>query len=831
MEPKYNARSQEQQIQAWWQQNQIYAHTKENRPLFTIDTPPPTVSGSLHIGHIFSYTQTDIIARFKRLSGFTVFYPFGFDDNGLPTERFVEKIHKVNAHTLGRAAFIQLCLQETKNIQSVFVALWQAMGLSADFSHPYSTIAPSTRALSQASFISLYKRGYIYRAYEPAPYCTTCRTSVAQAELDDAEKSSFFNTIIFKDAQGNNLLIGTTRPEFLPACVALFYHPSDTRYQYLHNQQVTVPLFNFTVPVHADTRVDPHKGTGLVMCCTFGDSTDIAWFKEFGLHHKPLLQTNGIWAEGAGILSGMTVEQSRKHIVEQLTAHQLIVEQKPIMHMVNVHERCKKEIEFISLPQWFLKLKEYKDTFTSLANQVNWYPAYMKNRYVDWVTNIKWDWCISRQRFFGIPFPVWHCTACKHILLAENNMLPVDPQEMLYPGKKCTHCGSENIAPDTDVMDTWNTSSLTPYICAQLYAQDNGTLYFEPERTTAPPFIPMSMRPQAHDIIRTWAFDTLVKSWLHHNTVAWNDIVISGHVLSGEKEKLSKSKGQKAMSPEELLKNHCADAIRYWTATSSLGTDTVFADTQLAMANRLITKLWNAFRFIKEHTQSVTSLHEKNGEILGSYNQWIMHRASTAFQQYEHAFAQYEFSQALETTNTFFWADLCDNYLELIKDQLFHPEHYLPATVESTRTTLFSVGLRILQLYAPFVPYITESIYHALYGTKLANLSIHQTQFSTFEHVVWPESVFLMEKIIELVSYVRKAKTEQQLSLKTALATLTILSDSPQLLSKLEREEPIIRGISHAHTIVYKPQTTPSSSPYVLESTDESWHLTLVIPS
>lgn len=829
MEQKYDYKSKEKQIQSWWQEQAIYTIQKDvQKPLFSIDTPPPTVSGNLHIGHIFSYTQTDIIARYQRLSGFNVFYPFGFDDNGLPTERYVEKTHEVSSYKLGRAAFTQLCLQETKKVEHTFVELWQSMGLSADFKAPYSTISTTTRALSQASFINLYKKGYIYRAYEPAPYCTLCKTSVAQAELDDQEKQTFFNTIVFQDEHGADLLIGTTRPELLPACVALFYHPDDKRYQYLHNTQAKVPLFNFTVPVYPDELVDPEKGTGLVMCCTFGDSTDIQWFKKHTLAYKALIQFNGVLADFAGILTGLTVAQARERIIQELQTHNLLIDQKEITHAVNVHERCKKEVEFICLPQWFLKLKEYKDIFISLADQVNWYPSYMKARYLDWVTNIKWDWCLSRQRFFGIPFPVWHCANCNHILLPNNDQLPVDPQEMRYPNEKCTQCGSENITPDTDVMDTWNTSSLTPYICAQMYNNDNPTEYFDISQ--APSLIPMSMRPQAHDIIRTWAFDTLVKTWFHHQTVAWRDIVISGHVLSGSKEKLSKSKGQKATSPEQLLEQYPADAIRYWTATSSLGTDTAFSETQLAAGNRLITKLWNAFRFIEEHTKNIET-QTTPATPIGTVNEWILHEATRCFNQYQRYFAKYELNLALEIVNTFFWSTVCDHYLELIKNQLFNPDQYDAPLVASTKRTLHMLGLRILQMYAPFIAHVTENIYQEIYKSKKTSLSLHQTLFMEVQQDYFYEaSATLMHTITMLVGLMRKAKTERQLSLKTSLQTLTLVCTQTEQMNALKTLDQLLKGVCQAQELIYTIKPEAPAGMVHMEQVNELWHCTIVCP-
>ncbi len=511
MEKHYNHKDAEQQMRKLWQEQQTYKATRNSGPLYSIDTPPPTVSGSLHIGHIFSYTQTDILARFVRMNGYSVFYPFGFDDNGLPTERFVEQKLKLSAHSMSRSEFIALCLKETHEVEEVFKSLWQRMGLSVDWDACYSTISDRTRMISQESFIRLYQKGFIYRKMEPALYCTTCYTSVAQAELDDTEKPSHFNDIVFAGPDGEKLVIGTTRPELLPSCVALFYHPTDARYTHLKGKTARVPLFDYEVPILADQLVNPEKGTGLVMCCTFGDKNDIHWVKTHNLPFKESIDIGGRWKEHTGFLVGLKAHAARALVLEKLQEAGLLVGQREIMHAVNVHERCKKEIEYLALSQWFLKILDFKKELLAAADTINWYPAYMKSRYQNWVENLGWDWGLSRQRFFGIPFPVWHCNDCQAIILPDLADLPVDPQEKGFKGGKCPHCGCDSLTPDRDVMDTWNTSSITPYICADLYHEGKGTPFEGSQQ-----FLPMSMRPQAHDIIRTWAFYTITKTWMHN---------------------------------------------------------------------------------------------------------------------------------------------------------------------------------------------------------------------------------------------------------------------------------------------------------------------------
>jgi valyl-tRNA synthetase len=834
MEKKYDHQLSEAATQQQWQEHKTYAMENNPGPLYSIDTPPPTVSGTLHIGHIFSYTQTDIIARYKRMNGYSVFYPFGFDDNGLPTERYVEKKRNVRGHEMSRSEFIALCTQESHEAAEIFKKLWQKMGLSADWNETYSTISNDSRKISQESFIELFNKGYIYRKQEPALYCTTCRTSVAQAELDDLQVPSFFNDIIFKDSDGNDLIIATTRPELLPACVAVLYNPDDVRYTHLHGKKAIVPLFGQTVPLLPDDLVAIDKGSGLVMVCTFGDKTDIIWYKKHNLPYRHVIGLDGKCTDNAGFLQGLKVADARAAVIEKLREQNLLTRQQPITHSVNVHERCKKEIEYTILPQWFISILPYKEKFLEMANEINWHPAFMKSRYNDWVENLAWDWGISRQRFYGIPFPAWHCQDCGKILLAHPNQLPVDPQETPYKGS-CPDCGKSNIKPDTDVMDTWNTSSLTPYICYDVFQKINGNTPTSPfeessklvRRSLGEGW--MSMRPQAHDIIRTWAFDTIVKSWMHNGIAPWKDIVISGHVLADSKEKLSKSKSNASMDPVTLLQQYPADAIRYWTASGRLGQDMMFSEEQLKIGQKLITKMWNAFLFAQPHLVNLSAPHTVPNQI-GAINKWLLHTISTCFEKYQQYLEQHEFGLALNMIEQFFWSNFCDNYLELIKNQLFNPEQYKAEEVEATRWTLYHAGLRILQLYAPYLPHITETIYHKLYAQHEVLQSIHQTRYKDVQiPYIFADEAEIINDVITVATQVRKLKSEKQLSLKTAVAVLNIFVKTNSLSNKtdqLKQHDQLIRGVTQAVSINYHAADNQTS---LLTEKDGAWHAEVVV--
>ncbi len=821
MEKKYDHLTGDAKAQKKWAQEKTYqAQRASEKQLFSIDTPPPTVSGSLHIGHIFSYTQTDIIARFKRLSGFNVFYPFGFDDNGLPTEKYVEKKHKVSAHRMGRSEFIKLCSKESQEIGLVFANLWQRMGISADWAHTYSTISADVRKISQASFIDLYNKGFVYQKEDPALYCTVCQTTVAQAELDDTQVSSHFSDITFKTTDGESVVIGTTRPELLPSCVALFYHPEDTRYTHLAGKKVIVPIFGHEVPVLADDTVQQEKGTGLVMCCTFGDKNDIHWYKIHKLPYRQSIERNGTWSSNTGILAGMKAHVARETILAALEAAQVLGEKRPITHTVNVHERCKHEIEYIVIKQWFLNILDHKQAFLDTGDAIEWHPAFMKSRYKDWVENLQWDWCLSRQRFYGIPFPVWHCITCDHIIPANTTQLPIDPQETECPASICPQCKSKHFRADTDVMDTWNTSSLSPYICDALFTGNSDALF----GSAKPALLPMSMRPQAHDIIRTWAFYTIIKGYMHHATLPWKEIVISGHVLSSEKDKISKSKGNTPTDPENLLKVHPADAIRFWTASGTLGQDISFSETQLAQGNKLLNKLWNAFRFLEEHVAQAPTTQPEN---LGTLNEWLLHKATEHFNTYRTNLEKHEFGNALNAVEQFFWQDFCDNYLELVKDQFFNPEKYPAEIIAATRWTLYQTGLRILQMFAPYLPHITEELYGLLYQHREGAKSIHVTDYTTVQlPMLSPKQVEIGDLLIAIVGGIRRMKTEKQLSLKAPLTSLTIHSVHGETIKALMQHEQLLKGVIHADTISYATGDVEKST---LTMEHEVWFATLDI--
>jgi valyl-tRNA synthetase len=761
MKKNYEFKQVEKEMQNFWRENTIYNFDQESQnEIYSIDTPPPTVSGSLHIGHIFSYTQAEMIARFKRMQGYNVFYPFGFDDNGLPTERLVEKEESIIAKNLPRSEFIKRCATVSEKYEKEFKDLWQSLGFSVDWSLQYETINPMVQRISQKSFIKLLKYGKAYMKESPVLWCTECQTSIAQAELETIEKDTTFNYLKFKVGE-ESLLVATTRPELLYGCVCLFVNPEDDKYKKYIGKNATVPLYDYKIPILTDNKVDMDKGTGVVMCATFGDSTDVEWYETYKLPYRKVILSDGTIDESVPLIGGLKVLIARKQIVGLLLENGFILESKNITHTVAVHERCGKEVEILPSKQWYIDILTNKDQFLKAADEINWYPEYMKNRYVLWVENLKWDWCISRQRYFGVPFPIWYCKNCGNVIIADEEMLPINPLET-NPDKSCS-CGANEFIPESSVFDTWATSSVTPQINAK----------WGEENDISNRILPMSLRTQAHEIIRTWAFYTIVKSLYHTNQIPWKDIMVSGFVLAKKGEKISKSKGNSQLEPKLLIENHSADVIRYWAANSKLGTDTFFSIDELSIAKRFITKLWNASKFSISHLQDINL----NADVdLKPVDRWIIERCKQTTVNARKLLDQYEIGPARHEIDDFFWKDLCDYYLEIVKERLYQPEIHGHKERQSAQYALYYCMLNILKLYAIYVPHITEYIYQEFFRQKENSISLHKLYWET-EEFIDDEIILFGEKLKEIIAETRKYKSENALSMKTEIEEVIIATD------------------------------------------------------
>ncbi len=762
MDQKYDFQKTEQELEQMWAEQGIYKYRHGKRgPIFSIDTPPPTVSGKLHIGHVFSYTQAEMIARFKRMQGYDVFYPFGFDDNGLPTERLVEKDEKIRAHMLPRSVFREKCLETVERYEEEFRRLWQRLGFSVDWSLQYQTISDQAQRISQKSFIELAKSHKAYMKESPVLWCTECRTSIAQAELETRECDTTFNYLSFETPLGS-LPIATTRPELLAGCVCIFVHPEDARYQGFVGQQATVPLYGFQIPVLAEETVAMDKGTGAVMCATFGDSTDMEWYQKHHLPYKKIILPEGTIQEDVAFIGGMKVKDARTHIIALLQEKGLLERQETIRHMVAIHERCGRDVEFIPSRQWYIDVLSEKERFLKAADEIRWHPEHMKNRYRIWVENLKWDWCISRQRYFGVPFPVWYCRDCQKPIFAEESQLPVNPLES-QPLQPCS-CGCGSFVPEKAVFDTWATSSVTPLINAKFWEKEDVSGESSP--------LPMSMRSQAHEIIRTWAFYTIVKSLYHTGQIPWRDIMISGYVLAKPGEKISKSKNNAGSSPMALIETHSADAIRYWAANSKLGTDTFFSAEELKISKRFLNKLYNAARFAILQLEDFTKPAQYDETNLLPVDRWILQRVNETTLKAAQLLEDYEIGQARHEIDNLFWRDFCDYYIEIVKERLYQPMKHGAAQRYSGQIAVYYSLLGILKLYAIYTPYMTEYIYQDFYRRYEEAISLHQTLWTTGQ--VQEDCLAFGAHLESIIAQVRKDKSEKQMSMKDPIPELVI---------------------------------------------------------
>jgi len=718
-----------------------FNRTTTRDKVYSIDTPPPTVSGSLHIGHVFSYTHADLIARFWRMRGKDVFYPMGWDDNGLPTERRVENYYGVRCDpslpydpdftppakageqkiAISRKNFIELCEELTTTDEVVFKNLWQSLGVSIDWSLEYSTISKHAQAISQRAFLEMLARGEVYSNVAPTLWDVDFRTAVSQAELEDRERPGNYHRVSFKKADGNGAIeIETTRPELLPSCVALVAHPDDARYQDHFGTNVVTPIFGVEVPVLAHELADPEKGSGIAMICTFGDTTDVVWWRELSLPARALIGRDGRFlpagfgedgwpsVDAAAALAfydeqilGKTVNQARAAIVEELTTSgALIGELKPISHPVKFYEKGERPLEIVTSRQWFVATLKHREALLKRGEELHWHPDFMKHRYKSWVEGLNVDWNISRQRFFGVPFPVWYPTD-EHgdinfdaPILPELSQLPVDPSSDVPNGFTEEQRNQPNgFVGDPDVMDTWATSSLSPQIAGHW-----GTDLFEK-------IFPMDLRPQAHEIIRTWLFSTVVRSHFQENSLPFTNALISGWVLDPDRKKMSKSVGN-VVTPMPLIEEHGADALRYWAASGRPGTDTAIDFAQMKVGRRLAIKMLNASKFVLgvlegDVTPNVNAITEPlDLDLLGLLRGLVV-EATTSFENYDYA-------RVLERAESFFWK-FCDDYVELVKVRAYGKES--TEGTESARATL-ALTLSVLQrLFAPFIPFATEEVW------------------------------------------------------------------------------------------------------------------------
>jgi valyl-tRNA synthetase len=803
---------------ARWEEAGTYAfdRTAARADVFSIDTPPPTVSGSLHIGHIFSFTHTDTVARFWRMRGRAVFYPMGWDDNGLPTERRVQNYFGVRCDpalpfdpgfepptepakhpvSVSRPNFVALCHQLTAEDEKAFEHLWRTLGLSVDWSQRYATIAPQAQRVSQRGFLRMAMRGQVIQQTAPTLWDVDFRTAVAQAELEDRELPGAYHRLRFPLVGGGGVDIETTRPELLAACVALVAHPEDERYTALFGTEVVTPLFGARVLVLPHPLADPEKGSGIAMICTFGDTTDVVWWRELSLPTRTIIGRDGrllpvAWGttgwetdtpEAATTryqqLAGRTVKQAQARSVEMLAeSGDLIGDPRPITHPVKFYEKGDRPLEIVSSRQWFVQTLPLRDRLLARGEELRWHPPYMAHRYRSWVEGLNADWNISRQRFFGVPFPVWYPVDDSgevdfdRPIFADEDRLPVDPSTDVPGGFTEPQRGQPwGFVGDPDVMDTWATSSLTPQIAGGWV--DDPDLFAR--------VFPMNMRPQAHEIIRTWLFATIVRSELEHGVLPWSDAAISGWVLDPDRKKMSKTRGE-VITPLPLLEKHGADAIRYWAAGGRPGTDTAFDEGQMKVGRRLAIKVLNASRFALGRIagDDGTVVVPGAAAVTAPIDLAVLARLAAVVEVVTVAFEEFDYARALERTEAFFWS-FCDDYLELVKTRAYgDPVQPGPASAQAALALALSVQLRLL---APILPFVTEEVWSWWQAGSIHNArwpSAGEFEPALPDRAVAPDAV--LEVATDVLAQVRRAKTTAKRSMRSLVAVLIVTGSTERI--------------------------------------------------
>ena len=747
---QYDWAGAEKKWREFWGKEGVFRFSETSpAPLYVVDTPPPYVSADhLHAGHIMSYAQAEFVVRYKRMQGFNVFYPMGFDDNGLPTERFVEKKYKIDKSKITKSEFIAMCLKETETGARTYRALWDNLGISVDWTKTYSTINPLATKVSQWSLLDLHEKGALYRGEAPVLWCTSCRTAIAQADLDDKEEASLINNIDFTSG-GEKLTIATTRPELLPACVALYANPNDPRYKNLIGSKAAVPLFNHEVLVLASEKVDMEFGTGLMMVCTWGDKEDLEKWQADKLETRALLREDGKLNALGGEFQNLKIKDAREKILAALKEKGFLIKQESITHSLSVHERCGTPVEFILSKQWFIRIAGMKDVWLECGKKLNWHPAAKFQDYEMWVNSIKWDWCVSRQRYYGVPFPVWYCAKCAEPAFAPEAMLPVNPEETPCPLAACPKCGGAEFVPERDVMDTWATSSVTPLIVRELVETP----------AMKQRLFPATLRPNAFEIIRTWDFYSIVKSYYHFKDVPFRDVMISGHGLDDQGRKISKSLGNYTPS-EKLLEEYGADAVRYWATGAMLGQNLRFSIQEVKKGKKTAVKLWNVGRLIQMSLEGFNM--GETPENIDVADAWIIQELNRTIEKTTKAFDAYAYAEAKDEIDELFWSKFADYYLEFIKYRLAGSD---AASRKAAQYTLTRAFLAILKMYAPILPFIAEELYQLIYKETEGAKSIHVSAWPTAMLAPEGKDVSDFADVIMAVDEIRKYKSEQGKSL------------------------------------------------------------------
>ena len=774
--------------QRFWEEKGVYRFdwNDKTRPVFSIDTPPPYPSGEFHMGLVLNWTYFDIVARYKRMRGYNVFFPQGWDCHGLPTEVEVEKKYGIKKTDVPTDKFRKLCEEHVDEYIKKMKEAITRLGCSIDWKTEYKTMDPDYWRRTQLSFVLLYKKGFIYRGKHPINWCPRCETAIADAEVEYQTRTAKLHYIKFKVENNGFLMIATTRPELIPACVAVAVNPHDGRYKEYVGKEIHVPTTSRKVQIITDEDVDPEFGTGVVMICTYGDKADV---KTVAKHKLPVIQCideKGRMNKNAGKYVGLTIEEAKKAIVEDLKKEGLLEKIENIKQEVGVCWRCHTPIEILDRKQWFMKTRILTDRVEKEALEITWYPDYMKYRLIDWAKSLDWDWVISRQRVFATPIPIWYCKNCGETILAEPEWLPIDPRVEKPKIDKCPKCGSTEFEPERDVLDTWMDSSITCAVHAGW-----------PDRKDWKRLFPADLHASGIDIIRTWAYYLMVRHLALFDEKPYKSCLINGMVLGTDGRMMHKSLGNYVAS-SEVFSKYGADATRQWAAGGgATGSDIPFRWPDVEYGWRFLIKLWNAARFVSHQLKDYKPDEEEYA--LQPLDRWILSKAEKLTEKVTEALENCQFNIATDEIRNFAWHVLCDCYIEAVKDRLYKPEVYGEEKKRAAQYTLYTVLYRILQLLAPIAPHITEEIYQTMYAEEKGYESIHLSPWPAVnEKLMDEEAEKSGDLIMAVITEVRREKAEKRMPLNTQIKKLTIYAGEKDIAESIERGREDITGTCKA---------------------------------
>ncbi len=779
-----------------WEEMGIYRFdwNDTKRPVYSINTPPPYPSGDFHMGNALNHTYFDIVARYKRMRGYNVLFPQGFDCHGLPTEVETEEHYKIKKTEVSPEEFVKLCNQFVDKYINIMRTAIKRLGCSIDWTQEYQTRDPNYWRKTQRSFIQLYKNGFIYQGTHPINWCPRCETAIADAEVEHKPKQGTLHTIKFPlQNSTDHIKIATTRPELLSSCVAIAIHPDDERYQHLAGKTAEVPTTTRTVEIITDELVDPKFGTGIVMICTYGDKADV---KAVKTRHLPVIMSideNGKMSKAAGKYADLTVEEAKKAILADLKLQNLIEKTEPLQQEVGTCWRCHTPIEILETKQWFMKTLQLTSQVEETANEIRWYPDYMKARLIDWARSLDWDWVISRQRIFATPIPIWYCKSCGDVLLAEEDWPPIDPRREPPKTAKCPKCGGTKFTPETDVLDTWFDSSISCAVHAGW-----------PDREDWQRRFPADVHPSGTDIIRTWAYYLMVRHLALFNQTPYKSCLINGMVLGTDGRMMHKSLGNYVATPE-VFNKYGADAARQWAAAGgTTGSDIPFRWPDVEYSWRFLIKLWNAARFASHHLQDYTPSDTPELELL---DRWLLSTLERVTVEATAALDTCQFNTALDEVRNFTWHKLCDQYIEAIKHRLYNPDTYGEEKKKAAQYTLYTTLYRILQLLAPIIPHLTEEIYQHMYKEDMKHESIHIIQWPIPDvEKIDEEAEKYGDLIIATIGEIRREKAERSKPLNIPIKNLTIHAGSKKSAHILNQALEDITGTCKTEKIQILPE-------------------------